>query len=872
LCTRDVPLWLAPKKRLVAPCKRCLVLLMLALLAITIIVRYFWHLSTVLKSFTDTPISHHDSSSVTKTSIVATVDSSQSSDRKEEPKSVKTDANEFDEKFKEETILDGQSAKLKRSGEKAPKTMFLRHPVASVTNESGNRESVIFEDKAAPHYRPLMNRFLMGKYYNNNDDNGRRNSGSEKVISPHDMDAVIMASAPDPALAISIHNLYHLMGFRRFIFVVNNATQHCSTILDLVPQHNQRVNASSAPSYNGNNDPRPPHVCLDHWAFYSASQVQAIRSNYPQIHRGPPGKNKRGKRMVQVPRMGWYLQQFSKLLIDQVVVDLSQRYLAIDGDLIFTRPFSFTIPVDTTGTTTNDGQPPDARIVLPVSSKSPQQWRYFVDLLFGRGGSDSINENDMVEKNNYVVGWMVLDRTIVHHMIDSIDQRLADQTFPLNILDAAEGVISNSTYFSEFYTYARFALQHSSHSYIPTKIAEPARNPGSFQYTCILRKSTYQSAQSNLDLAPFMIWEEHKQHAFQSCPHGESFKTTTLRNVGIWHDFMAPPWGGGNQFLLALRRGLDALSVTVVGKNDPGGKELIQNSSHVLLANSITFRGETTVLDHLKNRSKLALVHRVDGPYHVARYFRSLNFTGVLKSKHLPEEDKKTKRFNKNYACATIFQSQWSLQANTKIGLPLRNPVIIPNTVDPEIFYWAPRPSLENGRKLVIVASSHSDNARKGFDTMLWLDAHLDHDRFEFVYIGGRPNKPGSFDIQSNSKMRLVPSGDSASVADVLRQGDIYFACSRHEPASNAVMEALACGLPVLYQRGSSHGDLVGKAGVGFDGVHDLLPALDMLASRYNEHVRSIFVPDIQEVSKQYLAIMRWCFYMKHVLVLESGY
>jgi glycosyltransferase involved in cell wall biosynthesis len=871
-----VPLWLTQKKLLVAPRKRCLVLLMLVLLAVAIIVRYFWHLSKVLRSFTDTPSSHHESSAVTKAAIVATVDSSQGRDRKEEGKSWKTNAIEFDEKYTE--VLDAQFAMLKQSAETAPQTIFLQHPVSSVTIDSGNRESMIFVDNATPHYQPLMNRFLMGNYYNNNnkDDNDSRNSGSEKVIGPHSMDAVIMASAPDPALAISIHNLYHLMGFRRFIFVVNNATLHCTTILDLVPQHNHRANASSAPpSYNynhQNNGPRAPHVCLDHWTFYSASRAQAIRSNYPQIHRGPPGKNKRGKRMVQVPRMGWYLQQFSKLLIDQVVVDLSQRYLAIDGDLIFTRPFSFSIPVDTTGITTNDGQPPDDKIVLPVSSKSPQQWRYFADLLFGRGDSDSINENDVVDKNNYVVGWMVLDRTIVHDMIHSIDQRLPDQTFPLNILDAAETVISNSTYFSEFYTYARFALQHSSHAYIPTKIAEPARNPGNFQYTCILRKSTYQNAQNNLDLAPFMIWEEHKQHTFQSCPHGESFKTITLRNVGIWHDFMPPPWGGGNQFLLALRNGLDALSVTVVGKNDPGGKELIQNSSHVLLANSITFRGETSVLDHLKNRSKLALVHRVDGPYHVARYFRSLNFTGVLKSKHLPEEDKKTKRFNKNYACATIFQSQWSLDANTKIGLPLRNPVIIPNTVDPEIFYWAPRPSLENGRKLVIVASSHSDNARKGFDTMLWLDAHLDYDRFEFVYIGGRPNRPGSFDLPSISKMQLVPSGDSATVADVLRRGDIYFACSRYEPASNAVMEALACGLPVLYQRGSSHGDLVGKAGVGFDGVHDLLPALDMLVSRYDEHVRSIFVPGIQEVSKQYLAILRWCFYMKHVLVLESGY
>ena len=313
--------------------------------------------------------------------------------------------------------------------------------------------------------------------------------------------------------------------------------------------------------------------------------------------------------------------------------------------------------------------------------------------------------------------------------------------------------------------------------YVKVKLPEPVRNPGNFQSTCILHKTTYQKVQKDLSLAPFMIWEEHKQHSFMACPNGESSpEKKKLWNIGIWHDFHAPPWGGGNQFLLALRHGLqDVQRVTVVAKNDKDGIQQIQNSSQVLLANSITFRGKRDVLDQLKEASKLSLVHRVDGPYYVARYFKPLhNLTGPPK---LPKEDKKTKQINQKYACATVFQSDWSLRANVQIGLSFRNPVVIPNTINPSIFHAAAAPqSPLTGRKIRIVASSHSNNVRKGFDTMMWLDSNLDFSRFEFFFIGGVPKS--GFKPQ---KSKVLKSGDSESVADFFRSADIYW----HLPDTN---------------------------------------------------------------------------------------
>jgi hypothetical protein len=689
----------------------------------------------------------------------------------------------------------------------------------------------VLVDPAPPNFKTLLNRYLLGPYL-------------ASRIPEHSMDAVIMAAGPDATLAASVHNLFHLCGFRRFVFVVNDA-KDCSVVLDLVPQHN----------------PLKPHLCLDHKAFYNAEERRRIGSKYPALHRGAPGKLQRGNSKVQVPRIGWYLQQFSKFLVPKLVVDLSPQYLAIDGDLIFTRPFSF-----------EDG---NGTYVMPTTTKSPKHWRYFVDWIFGQ---DPKWQNDTNTKLNFVVGWMVLDQNILKDLIADMNRLIEDpDEFPFNILNEGERII-NTTFFSEFYIYARYAHHHPSNLYQSQQIAEPARNKGGFRYTCVLTKNTYGQAQSDLKLAPFLIWEEHKHHVFHSCPDRETTEQMTqLSTVGIWHDFHPPPWGGGNQLLLALRKGLEEWNnLTVLVKSDVAIQTTDEDrraqdtaaSSQVLLANSVTFKGSTDRLEQLKAKNNLALVHRVDGPYYSTRYGRSVaNLTIPVQPSSsreigIPQEDKKTKQLNRQFACATVFQSQWSLEANLKIGLNLRNPVLIPNTVDPDIFYPSPKESLSaSQRKIRILATSHSSNARKGFDTLLWIDSHVDRERFEVVYMGGTP-KYGF----TPRYISILPQVDSQGVADFLRTGDIYLAPSRDEPASNAVMEALACGLPVLYQEGSSHAELVGDAGRGFSRAGpQLLQALDEMVERHNQLVQAIRVPSMKDISRQYLAIMQWCFYMKHL-------
>ena len=95
------------------------------------------------------------------------------------------------------------------------------------------------------------------------------------------------------------------------------------------------------------------------------------------------------------------------------------------------------------------------------------------------------------------------------------------------------------------------------------------------------------------------------------------------------------------------------------------------------------------------------MVHRVDGPIGAYRGFDD-------------GTDARIAEINAALASATIFQSEFSLEKHRELGFELREPVVIPNAVDPAIFHPpAEREPLE-GRKVRVVATSWSDNPAQG--------------------------------------------------------------------------------------------------------------------------------------------------------------
>jgi glycosyltransferase involved in cell wall biosynthesis len=296
-------------------------------------------------------------------------------------------------------------------------------------------------------------------------------------------------------------------------------------------------------------------------------------------------------------------------------------------------------------------------------------------------------------------------------------------------------------------------------------------------------------------------------------------------DLAIFHEFSPPPGGGGNQFLRALWSEFERRGLRVENN-------LVTHTTCVCLLNSFNFD-----VDRLRQwpYGHCRIVHRVDGPIGV---YRGCDDGTDSHIHHINEE----------FADITIFQSQYSLQKHRELGLTFKSPYVIMNAVDPRIFYSYRRIEFDRRRKIRLISSSWSDNPNKGAAVYKWLEEHLDWDRFEYTFVGRSQIR---FD-----RIRVMPPITIEQLANLLRQHDIYITASLHESCSNSVLEALSCGLPIVYVESGSNPEIVGEAGLGFSSQEEIPELLNRLIDEYEEHQAKIAVSKLAEVADQYLAVM----------------
>ncbi len=297
-------------------------------------------------------------------------------------------------------------------------------------------------------------------------------------------------------------------------------------------------------------------------------------------------------------------------------------------------------------------------------------------------------------------------------------------------------------------------------------------------------------------------------------------------DVAVFHESAAPPSGGGHQFLRALTGELRGRGLEVE-------ENRLSGATPRCLLNSFNF-------DHARlrrfARDDVRMVHRVDGPIGVYRGFDD-------------GTDRRIEAMNAELAHATVLQSRFSLDAHRELGIRLVEPVVIPNAPDPAIFHPPNEREDVAGRPLRVVAVSWSDNPRKGADALTALGAVADPGRFELTFVGRAP--------EGLVGWRVLAPRPSAELAALLRSQDCYVAASLDDPCSNALLEALACGLPAVYRRSGGHPELVGEAGIGFDGPGDVAAALAQLGAELDERRAAIVVPSLRQVADRYLQVLR---------------
>jgi len=293
----------------------------------------------------------------------------------------------------------------------------------------------------------------------------------------------------------------------------------------------------------------------------------------------------------------------------------------------------------------------------------------------------------------------------------------------------------------------------------------------------------------------------------------------TAFKINILYKFVEGPWGGGNQFLKALRDHFRGIGV--YSESPEEAQVILFNSHHCL---DEVFRTKQ------RYPTKI-LVHRVDGPVSLVRGSdRTI--------------DKTIFQFNNLLADGTVFQSNWSRDKNYELGAK-KSPyeTVIMNAPDETIFCPEGKKPF-NEERIKLVATSWSGNIRRGFEIYQYLDEHLDFEKYAMTFVG---NSPIEF-----KNIRWIKPVPSRELANILKEHDIYITASQNDPCSNSLIEALHCGLPAVARNDGGHPEITGKAGVFFKDKNDVIHAIEKVARDYRHYQALINLPSLDEIGQKY--------------------
>lgn len=286
------------------------------------------------------------------------------------------------------------------------------------------------------------------------------------------------------------------------------------------------------------------------------------------------------------------------------------------------------------------------------------------------------------------------------------------------------------------------------------------------------------------------------------------------------------PWGGGNQFLKALRGGFAKKNVHA---------ESFAEAAVVLFDSYQNIFG---LLQCWFFNNKKIRVYRLGPIFHLHRSWkwRIIDVAVVIVAN----------------ICAdvVIFQSQWSYRQAQKLGFwNGKKKHIITNAVDTAVFFEKAHGDGDTIKPIQLVYTSWSSNKNKGFEYLNFLDERLDFQKYQFTFIG---NTSVIF-----KNIKTIPPLSSGELADELRKRDIFVSPVKDDACSNAILEALSCGLPVVALNSGGNPEIVGEGGALFDNEQEMLEKIDTVAKDIVSYGNKINVKSIDTVAQEYVDAIR---------------
>ncbi len=290
--------------------------------------------------------------------------------------------------------------------------------------------------------------------------------------------------------------------------------------------------------------------------------------------------------------------------------------------------------------------------------------------------------------------------------------------------------------------------------------------------------------------------------------------------VSIVFSITNDPTGGGNQFIRCLKNEFIKQGVYSEIEN---ADVVLFNSHHCI---DEILRIKHTYPDKL-------YVHRIDGPMRLCNNLSD-------------KRDQIANNTNKYIADATVFQSEWSKNVNLDMGLETNSwETVILNATDENIFNRVGKIPFEENRKIKLIASSWSNNVKKGFKAYQYLDEHLDFQKYDMTFVGNSPVK-----FKNIKSIEPKPSGE---LAKILKENDIYITASQKDPCSNSLIEALACGLPAICYNDGGHPEILQNAGCLFDAPEEIPSLIERIVVDYDSFQACIKINNISDVAVRYI-------------------
>jgi len=277
--------------------------------------------------------------------------------------------------------------------------------------------------------------------------------------------------------------------------------------------------------------------------------------------------------------------------------------------------------------------------------------------------------------------------------------------------------------------------------------------------------------------------------------------------------------GGGNQFLRNLSS--EFSDFNLLASEAEQADIILYNGHHEI--------EKTSVLK--KNFPEKIFVHRMDG----------------LQKLYNDQSDTRQDlaiNYNK-LSRATIFQSHWAKNKFHEAGFNPAKSTVIYNFADDKIFNQNHKNP--QNKKTELLCTSWSPNLKKGFNFYKKLDKLLDFDKFNFTFIG---NKPEGI-VYKNIK--CLPPETTIGIANHMQKTDIFISATKHDCCSNSIIEALSSGVPVLALDSGGNRELVKNGGLLFKDTDDFFQKLWLIKINAEHFKKNITVKNPKEVTKQYL-------------------